>query len=163
MIVEWCNTLRPTRLLCMFIAEMMWGFFQCGTAAAELECPPSKSLWSEMRKRVAAALRFTRFRGASVNDLANCLALISLFDGCIKVKMSIHNPEMCCNYYHIWCHHHNLPTWIARLGGGAGTSRRHTASKSPKNTIVQQHGWVQPKWAHTPKLVLWFLIKSYVK
>ncbi len=39
-----------------------------------------------MRKRVAAALRFTRFRGASVNDLANCLALISLFDGCIKVK-----------------------------------------------------------------------------
>ena len=58
----------------MFTAEMTWGFFQCWTA--EPEWPPSESLCSETRKRFAAALRFSRFIGASVNDFANCFALI---------------------------------------------------------------------------------------
>jgi hypothetical protein len=102
-------------------------------------------------------LRLARLRGASVNVLANCLALISMFNCKFKWEVQFN----IFRNYHIWYHHRNLPTWIGRLVDGLERSHRRTASKSPKNNLALQHEWVQPRWAHTPMLVLWFLIHIY--
>ncbi len=104
-------TLRPTRLLCMLMAEMMCGCFQCGVPIAEPEPPPSGTLClslSPARKRSAAALRVARFKGASVKDLANCLAFDIFHKRFIQQILFKSIPSR-LNYYHIWCHHHNHP------------------------------------------------------